>query len=117
MIRYDARVYFAPLRTFAITAGLLLCAPAWPQQAAPVPKADRQSKNFAGNITELSLEKITVVRSILGGSAQTRTFLITKETRIEGKLRMKSKVTVGFVSAVDGDVARLIVVRASSKNK
>lgn len=117
MIGYDARVYFAPVRTFALTAGLLLGSPAWAQEAAPAAKAERQSKNFAGNITELSADKLTVVRSTLGGSAQTRTFLISKETRIEGKLRLKSKVTVGFVSSEDGDVARLIVVRASSKNK
>ena len=38
-------------------------------------------------------------------------FLIKSDTRIEGKLRVKLKVTVGFVTSDDGDVARLIVVR------
>ena len=35
--------------------------------------------------------------------------------RFEGKLKVKVKVTVGFVSTEDGDVARLIVVRPQKK--
>ena len=68
---------------------------------------------FAGPVVELTAAKITVSRTTLG-KTEKRTFQITKETRIEGKLKVKAKVTVGFITTDDGDIARLIVVRANS---
>jgi carbonic anhydrase/acetyltransferase-like protein (isoleucine patch superfamily) len=56
-----------------------------------------------------------VSRSILGKPAEKRTFWIKSDTRVEGKLRVKAKVTVGFVTTDDGDVARLIVVRTTQR--
>jgi carbonic anhydrase/acetyltransferase-like protein (isoleucine patch superfamily) len=41
--------------------------------------------------------------------------LIKSDTRIEGRLRVRAKVTVGFVAKDDGDVARLIVVRTTAQ--
>jgi hypothetical protein len=76
------------------------------------PKFD---STFSGPIVELSATKITVSRSILGKPAEKRTFWIKSDTRIEGKLRMRAKVTVGFVTTDDGDVARLVVVRTSQR--
>ncbi len=70
---------------------------------------------FSGPIVELSAEKLTVSRSILGKPAEKRTFQIKPDTRIEGKLRMHAKVTVGFITGDEGDVARLIVVRTSQR--
>jgi hypothetical protein len=78
------------------------------------PKYD---ETFAGPIVELSATKITVSRSILGKPAEKRTFWIKSDTRIEGKLRMHTKVTVGFVTTDDGDIARLIVVRSKQAEK
>jgi hypothetical protein len=72
---------------------------------------------FSGSIVELSTSKIAVSRSILGKQPEKRIFLITSDTRIEGKLRLKLKVTVGFVASDDGDVARLIVVRQKPPDK
>jgi len=72
---------------------------------------------FAGSIVELSTTKVTVSRSILGKPAEKHVFLITSDTRIEGKLRLKLKVTVGFIMTDDGDVARLIVVRQKPAEK
>jgi len=74
-------------------------------------KTKAQNETFSGNIVELLTDKLTVSRSILGGQAKKRTFLITPDTKVEGNLRVKAKVTVGFVATDDGDVARLIVVR------
>ncbi|HYL37370.1 MAG TPA: hypothetical protein VEV17_15755 [Bryobacteraceae bacterium] len=68
---------------------------------------------FSGPVVEFSADKITVSRSILGRPAEKRTFLIKPDTRIEGRLRVKARVTVGFVTTDDGDVARLIVVRTT----
>jgi len=64
---------------------------------------------------EVSPVKITVSRSILGKPAEKRTFSLQPDTRIEGKLRVRARVTVGFVKTDDGDVARLVVVRTAQK--
>lgn len=75
----------------------------------------KYSDTFSGPIVELTAAKITVSRSILGKPAEKRTFWIKSDTRVEGKLRVKAKVTVGFVTTDDGDVARLIVVRTTQR--
>jgi hypothetical protein len=85
-----------------------------PDNAKTEPKYD---DTFSGSIIELTAAKITVSRSILGKPAEKRIFLITSATRIEGKLHVKSKVTIGFVTTDDGDVARLIVVRQKPPDK
>ena len=85
-----------------------------PESPKTEPKYD---DTFSGSILELSTSKITVSRSILGKPAEKRVFLITSETRIEGKCRLKQKVTIGFVTTDDGDVARLIVVRQKPPDK
>ncbi len=73
--------------------------------------SEPQYEAFSGPIVEVSTEKITVSRSILGKPAEKRTFLIKPDTKIEGKLKVKAKVTVGYVSTDEGDIARLILVR------
>jgi hypothetical protein len=76
------------------------------------PKYDQ---TFSGPIVEITATKITVSRSILGKPAEKRAFWIKPDTRIEGKLRVRVRVTVGYVASDDGDVARLVVVRAVQK--
>ncbi len=77
------------------------------------PKYD---ETFSGSIVELTAAQITVSRSILGKPAEKHTFAIKPDTRIDGKLRVRVKVTVGYVTSDDGeDIARLIVVRGSQK--
>jgi hypothetical protein len=84
----------------------------------PAPKAEpRYDDTFSGPIVDLSSERITVSRSILGKPAEKRSFWIKSDTRIEGKLRLKIKVTVGFITTDEGDIARLIVVRANTPKK
>jgi hypothetical protein len=67
---------------------------------------------FAGPVIELTAAKITVSRTTLG-KTEKRTFVMNKETRVEGKLKVKAKVTVGFITTEEGDMARLIVVRTN----
>jgi len=84
----------------------------------PMPAAEpHYDSTFSGPIIELSAERITVSRSILGKPAEKRSFWIKADTRIEGKLRVKAKVTVGFITTDDGDIARLIVVRTATPKK
>jgi hypothetical protein len=116
---YDSSVWLG-LRTFLILAGAWLTLPALAQELSKPdsPKTEpKYDDTFSGSILELSTSKITVSRSILGKPAEKRVFLITSETRIEGKLHVKLKVTIGFVSSDDGDVARLIVVRQKPPDK
>jgi len=98
----------------------------WAQENASLEKpsthADNKSEpkydqTFSGPVIELTATKITVSRSILGKPAEKRSFLLQSDTRIEGKLRVHVKVTVGYISTDDGDVARLVVVRAKSSEK
>ena len=85
-----------------------------PDNSKAEPKYD---DTFAGSIIELTATKITVSRSILGKPAEKHIFVINSDTRIEGKLRLKLKVTVGFVTTDEGDIARLIVVRQRATEK
>jgi len=73
------------------------------------------SEFFSGVVTTLSENKITVFKTVLGKSSETRTFLITPETRVEGKLRAKVRVTVRYTRADEGDRALHIIVRTSQK--
>ena len=77
---------------------------------------EKPSPQFlAGNVIALSESKVTVRRIVLGKESDTRTFTITPETRIEGKLRLKARVTVQYVTDDDGDRALHIIVRSSPK--
>jgi hypothetical protein len=118
---YDSSVRLG-LATFLILAGALSAIRVGAQERE-LSKPDSQKHDpkyddtFSGSILELTTSKITVSRSILGKQPEKRTFLITADTRIEGKMRVKLKVTIGFVVSDDGDVARLIVVRQKPPDK
>lgn len=96
---------------------LLLLPAAWVpvrgQDAAPTQQP--RSEFFSGVITEFSSDQITVFRAVPRKSSETRTFAITKETRVEGKLRLKVRVTVRYVHDEDSDRALHIIVRTSQK--
>ena len=82
------------------------------------PKVEpKYDQTYSGTILELTDSKLTVSRSILGKPAEKHSFAIVNDTRIEGKLRLKLKVTVGYVTTPDGDVARLIVARPQRSEK
>jgi hypothetical protein len=116
------------LAALLIFAGAQFAISGWAQENANVEQASDKSspdgnpksepkydQTFSGPIVELSATKITVSRSILGKPAEKHSFLIKTDTRIEGKLRVRAKVTVGYVTTDDGDVARLIVVRTQKQ--
>jgi hypothetical protein len=73
--------------------------------------ANQERPFFSGIVTELASDKLSVSRTILGKADEQRTFRITGATRIEGKLKLKSRVTVQFAAGEEGDVAVSIVVR------
>lgn len=69
---------------------------------------------FSGNIVELEKAKITVSRSVPGKPDEKRTFLIKPDTKVEGRLRAKARVTVGYMTNQEGDVAMRIIVRTGA---
>ncbi len=110
---YDSSVRFG-LAIFLLLAPLALAQDSDQKQDGT--KAEPQyDDTFSGPIVELTASKIVISRSILGKPPEKRTFVIKVDTRIEGKLRVRAKVTVGFITNSEGDVARLIVVRGPTK--
>jgi hypothetical protein len=71
---------------------------------------------FAGTVASWDAQKIIVSRSVAAKTEQ-RTFRMNADTKVEGKLRAKVRVTVRYISDEDGDIATLIVVRAPAKPK
>jgi len=79
------------------------------------PAEQPKSEFFSGVVTVLADDKVTVFRTVLGKNAESRTFLINSETRVEGKMKVKARVTVRYAKDEDGDRALHIIVRAPQK--
>lgn len=97
-------------RSFVLALSLLLIAIASAQQDGS--HALPPDQFYSGTIVEITADKITVSRTVLGKDSGTRTFIITPETRIEGRPRAKARVTVRFVSEEENDRAIHIIVRS-----
>ena len=85
---------------------------------APAPSAPKATKAtpaadiFSGTVTKLAAESVTVVRKVAGHAAVTREFARDEQTKVEGKLRERARVTVRYKAAEDdGFVAVYIIVR------
>jgi len=114
LVDYDSIVRMRWARS--VFFGLLLSfTPVIRAQDEPPAKTEpAYDDTFGGPIVELTALKLTVSRNVLG-KTEKKTFLIKQDTRIEGKLKLKEKVTVGFVVTEEGAVARLIVAHPSGK--
>jgi hypothetical protein len=99
---------------------LLLCVtPAVFRAQNQEPPAAEQPEDqyFSGTVVSYNAEKVTVARTILGKDSSSRTFVITSQTQIDGKLRPKVRVTVQYVTKSDIDHAVHIVVRNNDFKK
>ena len=72
---------------------------------------------FSGTVVSFDAGKLTVSRTVLGKSSSSRSFLITPETQVDGKLRAKIRVTVQYVTKDDVDRAVHVVVRTAPAKK
>jgi hypothetical protein len=89
--------------------------PIYPQNAQA---GDSQPKDqfFSGTVTAIDSSSLTVVRTVLGKNSSTKTFQVTAETRFEGgQPRVRSEVTVRYVTTDDGDRATHVILRRSPK--
>jgi hypothetical protein len=66
---------------------------------------------FSGNVVEVAADRVVVSRTLLGKASEKRTFKITQATKVEGKIKQKSRVTVRYTPGGEGDVALSILVR------
>lgn len=82
----------------------------------PVEETPRtESKQFfSGVVTDLPGSRITVDRVQAGQPTESRSFQITAETKVEGRLRKSAKVTVQYLTGDQGDVALHIIVRTNA---
>lgn len=88
------------------------------QQEEPLPPTDTPYEFVSGVISDLPPGKIVVNRAVLGKPPENRTFLISPETKIEGRLRVKVRVTVGFRISEDAEpTAVRIIVRQQAGKK
>lgn len=85
-------------------------------QDAPNPPPAQPDTFFAGSVTLITPEKVSVSRKV-SGKTENRTFRLTPATKVEGKLKVKVRVTVRYSSDETGDTATLIVVRTSLLKK
>jgi hypothetical protein len=93
---------------FAVLVSGAALRPSVAQQPAPA-----AAPMFSGVITAVSATSLTVVRT---EPKDTKTFLITPETKFEGpKPQVNARVTVRYIAADEGDRAVRIIVRAPAK--
>jgi hypothetical protein len=69
---------------------------------------------FTGNVVESASDHLKVSR-VLQGKTEEHVFKMTPATKIEqGRIRLKERVTVRFVTGDEGDTAILVIVRPTS---
>jgi hypothetical protein len=71
---------------------------------------------FSGTVTESAPDKISVSRRI-AGKFEKRTFRMTADTKVEGKLQTRVRVTVQYVSNDQGSTATRVVVHTPVPKK
>ncbi len=86
------------------------------QDDPPAAVAPQPDQYFAGLVTALTADSVTLTRTVLG-KATVRVFSIGSETVYQpagGKLKLKAKVTVKWVGGENGDQAVKIILRGSA---
>ncbi len=102
---------------FLLCAGLCLFLSGWAPAQQSTPQEKKPDAFFSGTVTESTPERISVSRRI-SGRQEKRTFRVTPETRIEGKLQARVRVTVQYITAEDGSsTATRIVVHSAAPKK
>jgi len=94
--------------------------PTWaqaPENPTPAPQPPPKPQFFAGTVTALNAQQITVSRTPVGHSTERRTFLINVGTKMnKAVLKLRSRVTVKYQHLDQGDVALEIHLQPSTKS-
>ncbi len=102
---------------FAVFAAFVLfcLACCWAQEGTSKPQ-ENSDGFYSGNIVELTDERMVVLRQILG-KPEKHSFMLNGETKVEGKMKVKSRVTVRYVPSDSGDLAVSVLVRDNGAGK
>jgi hypothetical protein len=114
-LEYDRKV--SHLRASAVFLTIVLCAFGQNQPAPQNQEQPPTEQYFSGTVVSYAAERVTVARTVLGKNSSSRYFTITDETRIEGKLKVKVRVTVQYVTKDEVDYAVYIIVRNQAPKK
>jgi hypothetical protein len=72
---------------------------------------DDQDNYFTGTLVENAPDHLKVSR-VLQGKPEAHVFKMNAETKVEGgRLRLRQRINVRYISSDDGDVAILVIVR------
>ena len=88
--------------------------------ATCVAAQDEQDNNsFTGTLVESTTDHLKVTRpSAVKGSTEARVFKVNAQTKIEGgRLKLKQRIYVRYVSADEVDTAILVIIRPAAKKK
>jgi hypothetical protein len=106
------RTYCRKLLATVVACVGLYPAAAQDSSLKPVPSQSGHADSFfSGTVVELASNKLTVSRTVLGKPAEKRSFVLNGDTKVEGKLAAKTRVTVRYTASEQGDVALSILVR------
>jgi hypothetical protein len=96
---------------------IVVCAFGQNQPAQQTQEQPSAEQYFSGTVVSYAGERVTVARTVLGKNSASRYFTITGETQIEGKLKVKVRVTVQYVTKDEVDYAVHIIVRNQALKK
>ena len=85
------------------------------QDAAKPAENEVKLEFFSGTVTGCNATRVTVLREVIDRDPEERTFVIKSDTKIEGELKGKVRVTVGYIVEDDTHIAVRIIVRTESK--
>ena len=102
---------------FLLCVGMCLLAGGRMRAQQSAPEEKKADAFFSGTVAESAPDKVTVSRRI-SGKQEKRTFRVTPETKIEGKIQPKVRVTVQYSTDDDGSgTATRIVVHGAAPKK
>jgi len=78
---------------------------------------DQDKDSFTGTLVENAPDHLKVTR-VVQGKTEGHVFKITAETKIEGgRLRLRQRIYVRYISGEDSDTAILVIIRPSGKKQ
>jgi hypothetical protein len=78
------------------------------------PQSAPKEQMFSGEVTAIDSASLTALRT---GSKDSKTFVITEQTKFEGKPHVKSRVTIRYVVTDEGTRALRVIVKAPPVKK
>lgn len=84
--------------------------------APPTPTPPPRPQFFAGTITSITSQQITISRTLVGHQPDTRSFQLTPKTKLnKNSCKPNTKVTVRYQHLPEGDIALQVLVHPPNK--